>query len=550
MKTRMQTMIVGLLGLVLYAGPLSANGMQAYFADFTNPALLSDVDSASAAVTVPPAYVACASQPPNVVFGVNFTSGLAYRDGILYGLEWENGNGPAIFLYRFAADNCATGTRVGGATGHANLESLAYCEADGFFYSVDFAFEAPHQGQLVRIDPATGAGTLVGGHMASDVRIVGMVCGPQGQLWAVSSGFATRNAELLKIDRSTGVEMRVGELGLPPNEVESLAIDPDKPGQLFSAGRALYEVNKSTGAAVLVGGSFNQVWSMAGVPASSTFQINAGHTGAWYNPETPGQGQLIDVEPESQFMFLAWFTFTNTPPDIPDVPDNPNELHWFTAQGNYTGNTANLTVFETLGGRFDDPQAVTTEPIGGATLSFDDCGAGQLDYTIGSWDLEGSFPVRRAIPGAENVCEEEAGNTEGALVVNDGRDGAWYDPDAPGQGFLIDVQPNPEGDDFIFVAWFTYGEETVSGQHWYTAQGNFAGSTADIILYETTGGRFDDPQATTTGPVGSLAVDFTDCENALLTYSLTEENLEGAIDVTRAVPGTGALCERLSVEAE
>ncbi len=136
-------MIVGLLGLVLYAGPLSANGMQAYFADFTNPALLSDVDSASAAVTVPPAYVACASQPPNVVFGVNFTSGLAYRDGILYGLEWENGNGPAIFLYRFAADNCATGTRVGGATGHANLESLAYCEADGFFYSVDFAFEAP-----------------------------------------------------------------------------------------------------------------------------------------------------------------------------------------------------------------------------------------------------------------------------------------------------------------------------------------------------------------------------------------------------------------------
>ena len=47
--------------------------------------------------------------------------------------------------------------------------------------------------------------------MAVDVRIVGMVCDPEGQLWAVSSGFATRNSELLKVDRTTGVETLVGE---------------------------------------------------------------------------------------------------------------------------------------------------------------------------------------------------------------------------------------------------------------------------------------------------------------------------------------------------
>jgi len=46
------------------------------------------------------------------------------------------------------------------------------------------------------------------------------------------------------------------------------------------------------------------------VKAEPSFVINAGHSGAWYNPVTSGQGQLIDVVPETQFMFLAWFTFT------------------------------------------------------------------------------------------------------------------------------------------------------------------------------------------------------------------------------------------------
>ena len=36
------------------------------------------------------------------------------------------------------------------------------------------------------------------------------------------------------------------------------------------------------------------------------------------------------------------------------------------------------------------------------------------------------------------------------------------------------------------------------GQRWLTAQGDFTGSNAAIDVYETTGGRFDDPQAVDT----------------------------------------------------
>ena len=540
MKINMQAMIIGLLGLVLNTSPLNADGMQTYFADFVNPAVLWDIDSTTAALTVPPAYAACASDPANTVFGVNFTSGLAYRDGILYGLEWENGNGPAIFLYSFATDNCATGTRVGGATGHTNLESLAYCEADGFFYSVDFDFASPHLGQLLRIDPATGVGTLIGNHMAVDVRIVGMVCDPEGQLWAVSSGFATRNAELLKVDRTTGVETLVGELNLGPSEVESLAIDPDKPGQLFAAGLALYEILKSTGTAIRISGGLNQAWAMAGVPVLSAFLINVGHAGAWFNLATAGQGQFIDVEPGSQFMFISWFAYTDA------LSVNPFEQRWFTAQGNYSGNTAELPLFETLGGKFDDPQGVFTSQIGTVIIVFSDCENGQLTYSLDDEGLQGVFSMIRVIPGSGNICAQHSGNNTQAVDINAGMDGAWFDVNTSGQGFFIDAHPDPEGGNFIFVSWFTYGDNTASGQRWLTAQGSFEGSIAMIDVFETTGGSFDDPQATNTVKVGTMTIDFTDCNNAQLTYSLMDTGAEGDITITRVISAGQALCLELA----
>ena len=62
-KIKLQAMIIGLL--VLNTSLLNADGMQTYFADFVNPAVLWDIDSTTAALTVPPAYAACASDPAN-----------------------------------------------------------------------------------------------------------------------------------------------------------------------------------------------------------------------------------------------------------------------------------------------------------------------------------------------------------------------------------------------------------------------------------------------------------------------------------------------------
>ena len=275
---------------------------------------------------------------------------------------------------------------------------------------------------------------------------------------------------------------------------------------------------------------------------SPEFPINVGHSGAWFNTNTPGQGQLIDIEPESQFMFLSWFTFTDA------ASEHPLEQHWFTAQGNYTDNAASLVVYETLGGRLDNAQEVSTNPVGTVNLNFVDCGLGGMSYTIDTWGLQGSFPLSRAIPGTDNVCKAIVDDTLESLEVSDGWDGAWFDVNSPGQGFLIDVNPSAESDDFIFLAWFTYGEESESGQQWLTAQGPLKGTFADIIVYETTGGRFDAPITDETTPVGSMTIDFIDCSHALVTYALPDDGLEGSIQIQRAIPGTEEFCRTLSLQ--
>jgi len=279
--------------------------------------------------------------------------------------------------------------------------------------------------------------------------------------------------------------------------------------------------------------------------AGPLFTINAGHSGAWYNSDTSGQGQLIDVVPATQFMFLAWFTFTAA------ASNNPDEQHWYTAQGNYSGDTAELILYETLGGQFDDPQETSTNPVGTVTLSFTDCEQGQMVYSIDTDGREGTIPLERVIPGSGNVCEQQSNKeaiTTKAVDINAGMDGAWVNNDTLGQGFLIDAHPNPNGSNFIFVAWFTYGDDTASGQRWLTAQGDFTSSITAIDVYETTGGSFNDPKAVNVGKVGTMTIDFTDCSNAQLTYSLTDDDLAGDMAISRLIPGGQALCEELAGE--
>jgi hypothetical protein len=268
--------------------------------------------------------------------------------------------------------------------------------------------------------------------------------------------------------------------------------------------------------------------------------INVGHSGAWFNPATRGQGQFLDVEPDEQFVFLGWLTYTD------DASDNPNEQHWFTAEGNYSDNKAELILYESFGGEFNQEQPVVTTPVGEVTLTFSDCGQGTMSYRFDDRDLEGSFPMVRAIPGSGNVCESSSESTTQAVNVNPGMDGLWIDVSASGQGFLFDVHDNEAGGKFIFVAWATYGDNTTSGQRWLTAQGQFEGSSADLAIYESSGGSFNSAKPAATVAVGTMSITFNDCNHAMLTYSLPGEGIGGTSELQRAMPVGDSVCETLN----
>ena len=46
--------------------------------------------------------------------------------------------------------------------------------------------------------------------------------------------------------------------------------------------------------------------------------------------------------------------------------------------------------------------------------------------------------------------------------------------------------------------------------------------------------------------VGTMSLDFTDCSNAQLSYSLPANSAEGDIAIIRVIPGSQALCEELA----
>ena len=231
-------------------------------------ATLVDVGLTTGASRVPLEYAAC-TQPTgalNAVRGIATVAGLSYRRSRLFGLERPGAPpGADAWLFEMAPSLCAEGTRVGASpVGFLGLESLAGCP-DGSLYSVDWDATA-RRGRLLRIEAATGLGTLVGSHLlAADLRVVGLSCAPAGApLWALTSGSGLRPPELLTIDPATGVESVIGPTGTAAGALQALELDRSSATpRLLAAGTALYQLDPATGAATSLGGSFGSVRELA-----------------------------------------------------------------------------------------------------------------------------------------------------------------------------------------------------------------------------------------------------------------------------------------------
>ncbi|MEJ2401618.1 MAG: hypothetical protein P8Y52_09520 [Xanthomonadales bacterium] len=139
---------------------------------------------------------------------------------------------------------------------------------------------------------------------------------------------------------------------------------------------------------------------------SGEFIITEGVSGAWANTDTLGQGQFMEVYPDRNLLFAAWFTWDTTQPGSGAMANVGDSNHrWLTAQGGYEGDTATLDITLTRGGLFDDPTKATNEPdpVGTMTLRFLSCNEAVLTYELG--ELGRSFTINKLADDNNATCE-------------------------------------------------------------------------------------------------------------------------------------------------
>lgn len=256
-----------------------------------------------------------------------------------------------------------------------------------------------------------------------------------------------------------------------------------------------------------------------------------GLAGSWANSATDAQGLLLDVQPDFHgdgvgLVFGGWFTWSG------------DSAHaWYTIQGEMHADTesSTMSIYLTDNGYFDSPSPTTTEAVGMATLRFEDCMHGSLQYAFDD-GRSGTIPLTRLLANMrcarDGDADIDAGSSSYLLS------GAWADPANSGQGVLFDFNPVQR---VLFGAWYTFARQMPEpeGQRWYTLQATLPedpGALGSIGIFESRSGRFDAAAEITTTQVGTAQLVFHSCTSATLDYALDgsiNAGSSGRLDLVR-----------------
>jgi cyclophilin family peptidyl-prolyl cis-trans isomerase len=142
---------------------------------------------------------------------------------------------------------------------------------------------------------------------------------------------------------------------------------------------------------------------------SDVFQINVGLSGAWFNPNTNGQGFYLEVLPTINTIIMAWFTFDTEEPEV-SVPSTIGAAgnRWLTIAGQFNGNQFAGDIIKTSDGLFDDPTPVISTQAGSVAVTFEDCGHASLSYSLDGSNLVNEIPLQRISGANIDFCEEQA----------------------------------------------------------------------------------------------------------------------------------------------
>jgi hypothetical protein len=193
-----------------------------------------------------------------------------------------------------------------------------------------------------------------------------------------------------------------------------------------------------------------------------------------------------------------------------------------------------------------DIVTITPPTRGTVTYSFASGGPSVATYTpfleqsgMDTWTYQGVGDLGSTTVRTASVNIAAGAGPPVALpdLNQHGMTGSWWEPATSGQGFELEVFPNPSSGT-AFLSWFTY--DTVIGgaehQRWYTALGKVAPGASGVALtiYQNVGGNFNAPPVTTARAIGTAILSFDTCNSGQLTYQLIDGTFRsGAIPLSR-----------------
>lgn len=145
-------------------------------------------------------------------------------------------------------------------------------------------------------------------------------------------------------------------------------------------------------------GMFGRILVEAAAPTVTV--INRAIDGSWFNPATSGQGFLIETYPPDRVFSMAWFTWTAE-----------GGYDWYVGVGSFEDNIAELDVFRSSGGRFNDPAPVDSVDVGDATFTLRSCSEATFDFVISDPPVSGSIPLTRILPAGPECVPGTGGTT-------------------------------------------------------------------------------------------------------------------------------------------
>ena len=139
--------------------------------------------------------------------------------------------------------------------------------------------------------------------------------------------------------------------------------------------------------------------------------INSGHSGFWFNAQTPGQGISVEFHPElGNFGFLAYYGF-----DAAAAKVGASDQRWITGQGNYEGDTLSMALFSTSGGQFNGSQSAETTEVGTAEFTVTDCRTATVQINLDE-GVSGEIPLERLLPQSGGIVDLCSAVSLGASV--------------------------------------------------------------------------------------------------------------------------------------